>query len=604
VSIKNAFTKYFVFKNVAQLCYFNDEHITQTTTTNSKMEQEAIKFISSDGKIYSLEPQFLNCSEVLKAQVRNADKMSQETVDGAYKLNRTARELDVLFTYLSTGEVIDTFDESSVDLFDEYLVQMGEKARHYPVEFLRIQLQENWYREFTKDNPKCKHYELNDVIESIPKFSTVNEINAFHSKTRIFELNHGICTTKNQRLRVCGIDLADFNGKLVLAGGSLISMLLNQSINDYDFFFCSVDQEEAFEIIERIKKSFFIRGYTVRIVGSKNCWTLRIGAKKQEKKIQFIFRNYKNYEEIMLGFDVDVCSIVYDGISVKLSERCKYALTHHVNTVDLSRRSPTYEVRLAKYYFRGFDIFVPNFDYDRLKKNPSENFPKHPKLLMGRTSGILTLNSKHFSTHNNRLGNMILPMPRPMRFSRYMARNRKVNKSSTLSKVNDNADVSHPYYKYTTARQNEPYNIMGGYRSGVQLVGLDIIKYLTSFAEMPNVQISDYSHEPNKLDRHITLDDTSYGCRITTRPGKYMDFTAVEADMDSEALSADLNYYDLVPEWIVQNPGRQISSSIHSLIMEDSNCWYDGYYYSNPERKSKPIVIVPVKEEKITFIDF
>lgn len=36
------------------------------------------------------------------------------------------------------------------------------------------------------------------------------------------------------------------------------------------------------------------------------------------------------------------------------------------NTVDITRRSPSYEVRLAKYAERGYEILVPTLDRDRI----------------------------------------------------------------------------------------------------------------------------------------------------------------------------------------------------------------------------------------------
>ena len=44
------------------------------------------------------------------------------------------------------------------------------------------------------------------------------------------------------------------------------------------------------------------------------------------------------------------------------------------NTVDMTRRSPSYEVRLAKYSTRGFEIYVPTLrrvDVDPTASRPS-----------------------------------------------------------------------------------------------------------------------------------------------------------------------------------------------------------------------------------------
>ena len=36
------------------------------------------------------------------------------------------------------------------------------------------------------------------------------------------------------------------------------------------------------------------------------------------------------------------------------------------NTVDMTRRSPSYEVRLAKYSSRGFEVYVPDLKRDEI----------------------------------------------------------------------------------------------------------------------------------------------------------------------------------------------------------------------------------------------
>jgi ankyrin repeat protein len=67
-----------------------------------------------------------------------------------------------------------------------------------------------------------------------------------------------------------------------------------------------------------------------------------------------------------MGFDVDACSVGYDGSNVWMTPRCHRAITHQYNVIDMSRRSPSYEMRLAKYSERGFSVLVPSLDRDRI----------------------------------------------------------------------------------------------------------------------------------------------------------------------------------------------------------------------------------------------
>lgn len=84
------------------------------------------------------------------------------------------------------------------------------------------------------------------------------------------------------------------------------------------------------------------------------------------RNIQIILRLYSSPTEILMGFDVDSCSCGFDGKDVYMTPRCHQAITRQMNTVDMSRRSPTYELRLAKYALRGFAVEVPSLQRERI----------------------------------------------------------------------------------------------------------------------------------------------------------------------------------------------------------------------------------------------
>lgn len=56
----------------------------------------------------------------------------------------------------------------------------------------------------------------------------------------------------------------------------------------------------------------------------------------------------------------------YNGKDVFVCPRTVLAMVTQTNTVDMSRRSPSYEMRLAKYATRGFEVAVPELDRDRV----------------------------------------------------------------------------------------------------------------------------------------------------------------------------------------------------------------------------------------------
>ena len=77
-------------------------------------------------------------------------------------------------------------------------------------------------------------------------------------------------------------------------------------------------------------------------------------------------RLYHSPAEILAGFDVDSACFAYDGTRVLASPRALTSLIRQANTVDMSRRSPSYEIRLAKYAARGFEVYVPDLRRDEI----------------------------------------------------------------------------------------------------------------------------------------------------------------------------------------------------------------------------------------------
>ncbi|KIO24985.1 hypothetical protein M407DRAFT_76286 [Tulasnella calospora MUT 4182] len=85
------------------------------------------------------------------------------------------------------------------------------------------------------------------------------------------------------------------------------------------------------------------------------------------RPVQIVLRIYQSPAEILAGFDVDSACVAFDGTRVLAAPRAIVALMAQCNRVAMDRRSPSYEVRLAKYAARGFEIHVPDLrreDFD------------------------------------------------------------------------------------------------------------------------------------------------------------------------------------------------------------------------------------------------
>ncbi|KAI1356633.1 ankyrin repeat protein [Xylaria sp. FL0043] len=79
-----------------------------------------------------------------------------------------------------------------------------------------------------------------------------------------------------------------------------------------------------------------------------------------------ILRLYKSVSKILTGFDVDCACVAFDGKQVYSNPRGVTAIATRTNTVDLSRRSPSYENRLWKYRNHYFEVFWDSLDRLRI----------------------------------------------------------------------------------------------------------------------------------------------------------------------------------------------------------------------------------------------
>ncbi|RAL07027.1 ankyrin repeat protein [Aspergillus homomorphus CBS 101889] len=138
--------------------------------------------------------------------------------------------------------------------------------------------------------------------------------------------------------------------------------------SDVDLFLYGLDEQQALDKIrqieERIKNTILYETTTIR---AKNAIT--IVSQYPTRHIQIVLRIYKSVAEILTGFDVDCSCAAFDGRQVYVSPRALASYITQINTIDLTRRSPSYENRLSKYSHRGFEIFWP--DLDRSQVDPT-----------------------------------------------------------------------------------------------------------------------------------------------------------------------------------------------------------------------------------------
>ncbi|KAF2192505.1 ankyrin repeat protein [Zopfia rhizophila CBS 207.26] len=135
--------------------------------------------------------------------------------------------------------------------------------------------------------------------------------------------------------------------------------------SDVDLFIYGLSEKEAIkkiiQIETKIKDSILTETTTIR---TKNAIT--IASHYPVRQVQIVLRLYKSVSEILTGFDVDCSCAAYDGKQVYASPRALTAYMTQCNTIDLTRRSPSYENRLSKYSHRSFEVLWPLLDRSRI----------------------------------------------------------------------------------------------------------------------------------------------------------------------------------------------------------------------------------------------
>ena len=136
--------------------------------------------------------------------------------------------------------------------------------------------------------------------------------------------------------------------------------------SDVDLFLYGLNEIEArkkmVEIFDAVQAA---SPFQVRAFRSTHAITLV--SQYPFRHVQIVLRMYSTPSEVLMGFDVDSCAAGYDGSNVVVPPRTVMAIMTQSNTVDMSRRSPSYEMRLSKYANRGFEVIMPcSFDRDRV----------------------------------------------------------------------------------------------------------------------------------------------------------------------------------------------------------------------------------------------
>lgn len=70
------------------------------------------------------------------------------------------------------------------------------------------------------------------------------------------------------------------------------------------------------------------------------------------------------------------------GKRVWANPRAIVAMMRQCNTVDMTRRSPSYEVRLAKYSSRGYEVYVPGLLRGEIDPTVSTHYQEELRMFL------------------------------------------------------------------------------------------------------------------------------------------------------------------------------------------------------------------------------
>ncbi|KAK7614422.1 ankyrin repeat protein [Phyllosticta paracitricarpa] len=341
--------------------------------------------------------------------------------------------------------------------------------------------------------------------------------------------------------------------------------------SDVDLFIYGLDEAQAIDKIRqieaKIKDAILEETTTIR---TKHAIT--IASQYPTRHVQIVLRIYKSVAEILTGFDVDCSCVAYDGKQVYASPRALAAYMTQVNTIDLSRRSPSYENRLSKYSHRGFEVHWPQMDRSRIDPTIFERN-------LARTLGLarlLVLEKLPTSTDRDsymdqrRRERGRPPINRYNPYARALSGNIKDDHEDEVAEWVDEEEVS-DYHTFTI-----PY--------GEKFHARKIEKLLYTKDLLLNAEWNKPKDREVHLHRHPAffgdVDDVIHDCCGYCPKPQTVEEEEVAEKESKIYISGEISF-------IKDDPGRQTIGSFNPLTDDD---WTEMAYVGNTARLCQAIV--------------
>ena len=341
--------------------------------------------------------------------------------------------------------------------------------------------------------------------------------------------------------------------------------------SDVDLFIYGLNEEQAIEKIKqvetKIRDSILSETTTIR---TKHAIT--IVSQYPTRHVQIVLRLYKSVSEILTGFDVDCSCVAYDGSQVWATPRAVAAYVTQTNTVDLSRRSPSYENRLSKYSHRGFEVYWPLLDRSKIDPTIFERS-------FSRVMGLARLlvfeklpgpNDRDTYLAKRREERGRPPLPWNSGYRKQLPGNVKDSQPDDVAEWVEEDDISN-YHTFTI-----PY--------GPKYNARKIEKLLFTKDLLLNAEWNKPKDRETSLHRHPaffgSVNDVVHDC-CGFCPEALSDEDLAAAEEESKVfISGDISF-------LKDDPGRQEIGSFHPITDDD---WTEMAYVGNTARLCQAIV--------------
>lgn len=189
-----------------------------------------------------------------------------------------------------------------------------------------------------------------------------------------------------------GFELLRDGKGFIVAGGAVARILGDpdprEDASDLDLFLVGVaDEDAACQEIHRLAGHLKEQHGHLRVYRTERCITFGIGKKFERRPpVQVILRLNQTVSEVLHGFDLGSSAVGFDGTQVWFTQLALFAYRTRLNVLDLTRRRPSYEYRIHKYFYKGFGFILPDMDDDTIMRSADLQMPRITfELLMTET---------------------------------------------------------------------------------------------------------------------------------------------------------------------------------------------------------------------------